>query len=373
MSVRRSVLLLLAVTSALTLASTTDVFASSPGQPGGGSGGSGGTGGHEAGVFVTANALALVEGQQGPPNIGSFVDPDGTATEIQYSANVEWGDGASGPAQIIRTNAAPSSPARFALFAAHAYHYNGTFRFCVTVNDVDNQNRSEACAMATTQEAPVSVNGVTGASTNPYCDAAATIKDSNPYGWAGDFGATIDWGDGTTSWGNIVYLSPGKFAVGGGCHTYAQLGPHTLTMSVVDESTPVATVTSTAWIYAMTDGGSFVIGDRNAAVGSGVTLWGSGWSSANNLSGGAVPASFKGFAPGAGKICAGSWTAGPGGSSKPPTTVPSYTAVLVSSSITKDASKIDGNSIHVALVRTDPGYGPSPDQAGTGAVAYMIC
>jgi hypothetical protein len=53
--------------------------------------------------------------------------------------------------------------------------------------------------------------------------------------------------------------------------------------------------------------------------------------------------------------------------------VPSYTAVLVSSSITKHGPQIDGNSVHVALVRTDPGYGPSPDQAGTGTVVFMIC
>lgn len=364
-----------AIVAALILAtafSLTSVLAVSANSvQGGPGGGGGGTGGHESGVSVTANAQSLVEGQSQSLQIGSFIDPDGTATANQYAANVEWGDGASGPATIVRTDSG-SSPAHFAMTAAHAYHYNGTFMFCITVSDVDNQNRAEGCAMATAAEAPVTVRGITDALTNPYCDATATITDGNPYGWAGDFSATIDWGDGTNSWGNVVWMSAGHFAVQG-CHTFANLGPYTLTTTVNDESTFVASVSSTAWVYAMTEGGSFVIGDRNAGVENTVTFWGSGWAPANTLSGGDAPASFKGFAPGRSPICNGSWTAGPGGSSNPPATVPTYTAMLVSSSISKDESKIDGNSIHVGLVRTDQGYGPSPDQNGTGTVIYMFC
>lgn len=363
--------ILLAVTLATMFSLTSVGAASANSVQGGPGGGGGGTGGHEAGVYVTANAQSLVEGQSQTLQIGSFIDPDGTATANQYAATVEWGDGASGPATIVRT-VSDSSVAHFAMTAAHAYHYNGTFMFCITVNDVDNQNRAEACGMATAAEAPVTVRGITDALTNPYCDATATITDGNPYGWAGDFTATIDWGDGTNSWGNVVWVSAGHFAVQS-CHSYADLGPHTLTTTINDESTFVAAVTSTAWVYAMTDGGSFVIGDRNAAVQKPVTFWGAGWASANTLSGGDAPASFKGFASGRSPICNGTWTAGPGGSPTPPATVPSYTAVVVASSITKDESKINGNSIHVALVRTDPGYGPTPDQTGTGSVVYMIC
>ena len=44
-----------------------------------------------------------------------------------------------------------------------------------------------------------------------------------------------------------------------------------------------------------TSGGSFVIGDGNAAVGQKVTFWGAQWSKLNTLSGGSAPASFKGF------------------------------------------------------------------------------
>lgn len=360
-----------AVTLAAALSFTSVMSASANSVQGGPGGGGGGTGGHESGVSVTANAQSLVEGESRPLQIGTFIDPDGTATANQYAASVEWGDGASGLATIVRTDSG-SSPAHFAMTAAHAYHYNGTFMFCITVSDVDNQNRAEGCAMATAAEAPVTVRGITDALTNPYCDATATISDGNPFGWAGDFSATIDWGDGTISSGNVVWMSAGHFAVQA-CHTYANLGPHTLTTTVSDESSFVAAVTSTAWVYAMTDGGSFVIGDGSAALENPVKFWGGGWASANTLSGGDAPDSFKGFASGRSPICNGTWTAGPGGSSTPPSTVPTYTAMLVSSSITKDESKINGNSIHVALVRTDPGYGPTPEQAATGTVVYMIC
>jgi hypothetical protein len=157
------------------------------------------------------------------------------------------------------------------------------------------------------------------------------------------------------------------------CHTYATLGPHSVTTTVFDFGTLVGTVSSTAWVYAVTDGGTFVIGDGNGAIGSRVMFWGGPWAKANSLSGGDAPSAFKGFAPSRSPTCGGTWSASSGDGSNPPATVPTYTAVLVSSRIDKDGSSIDGNSIHVALVRTDPGYGSTPDQPGTGTVVLMIC
>jgi len=199
----------------------------------------------------------------------------------------------------------------------------------------------------------------------------ASFRDANQAADAAEFAATIDWGDGSSSAGSISGSGGGPFWVQG-CHSYADLGLHTVTTTIADDAYTV-TATGAVYTYAFIDGGTFVIGDGGAAESSAATFWGGDWASTNTLSGGPAPAAFKGFAPGRSPICVGSWTASSGGSSNPPATVPSYTAVLVSSNITKHGSEIDGDSVHIALVRTDPGYGPDPGSPGTGTVVFMIC
>ena len=122
-------------------------------------------------------------------------------------------------------------------------------------------------------------------------------------------------------------------------------------------------------------GGNFVIGDNNAAVGTSVTFWGAEWWKLNTLTGGAAPASFKGFAkspPTA--TCGTDWTTSPGNSAPPPLgPLPSFMGVIVASSISQSGSTISGNTVHMVIVRTNPGYAPNPGHAGTGTVVDQIC
>lgn len=122
--------------------------------------------------------------------------------------------------------------------------------------------------------------------------------------------------------------------------------------------------------------GSFVIGDRNAAIGTSVTFWGAQWSDANSLSGGLAPAAFKGFAgtPGTPPSCGTSWSTRPGNSSGPPLApLPGFIDVIVASDITKSGSTISGNTLEVVVVKTDFGYAPDPGHAGTGTVVEIVC
>ena len=48
-------------------------------------------------------------------------------------------------------------------------------------------------------------------------------------------------------------------------------------------------------------------------------------------------------------------------------------AVIVSSSVQKNGSVISGNIKKIIIVRTNPGYGPSPGHAGTGQVVAILC
>jgi hypothetical protein len=47
--------------------------------------------------------------------------------------------------------------------------------------------------------------------------------------------------------------------------------------------------------------------------------------------------------------------------------------VIVASSVTKNGSVISGNIPKLVIVKTNPGYGPSPGQAGTGTVYSVVC
>lgn len=128
-------------------------------------------------------------------------------------------------------------------------------------------------------------------------------------------------------------------------------------------------------VFAFLASGSFVIGNGNAAVGTSVVYWGAQWAKDNSLSGGSAPSSFKGFADSAGTppVCGIGWTSDPGNSSAPPDTVPQFMAVIVSSSIHKSGRVISGDTVHVVIVRTNPGYAPNPGHAGTGAVVAQVC
>jgi hypothetical protein len=136
-------------------------------------------------------------------------------------------------------------------------------------------------------------------------------------------------------------------------------------------------------IYAFVPSGAFVVGDKSVGpvtaqtIGTGakVTFWGAQWATANTLSGGSAPTSFKGFentlaVPSVGAT----WTAPSGNSASPvppPAPLPSYIGVIVTSSIKKSGTTISGNVVHVVVVQPGAGYTPDPSTPGTGTVVAV--
>jgi len=110
--------------------------------------------------------------------------------------------------------------------------------------------------------------------------------------------------------------------------------------------------------------------------GSTVTWWGAQWNKLNTLSGGSAPSAFKGFAKNLTPTlpsCGGTWTTSTGDSPPPPSSVPSYMAVVVPSKVTQSGSTIAGDIAHVVIVKTNPGYDPNAGHAGTGTVVAQAC
>jgi hypothetical protein len=146
------------------------------------------------------------------------------------------------------------------------------------------------------------------------------------------------------------------------------MGEHTLTATYSGEGVFIESASAPVnhLVYASLEGsGSFVIGDMNAVVGARVTFWGAQWAKQNSLTGGDAPSSFKGFAN---STASSSWSTDPGNSSQPPSSVPTYMAVIVSSAISKSGSTISGNTVRLAIVRTDAGYAGNPGHPGTGTI-----
>lgn len=85
-----------------------------------------------------------------------------------------------------------------------------------------------------------SINATIG---DGFYDTVATFADSNPSAQAGQFVAAIDWGDGTTSNGNVG-TNGGQFQAQG-FHDYAHSGTFTVTTTIVDHGVAMV-VTSTA-------------------------------------------------------------------------------------------------------------------------------
>jgi hypothetical protein len=128
---------------------------------------------------------------------------------------------------------------------------------CSGVNGVDRTNWSSTSATG-----GFHISGVAGqsaaATLATFVDSGGPQNPNDP----GDYHATIDWGDTTTSSGTIT-LAGTVFTVAGS-HTYAEAGTFTVSVTVVHESAPPVTVTDTATV----SGGPMVGSNGNASNGN---------------------------------------------------------------------------------------------------------
>ncbi|HEX4677702.1 MAG TPA: Ig-like domain-containing protein [Gaiellaceae bacterium] len=132
-----------------------------------------------------------------------------------------------------------------------------------------------------------------------------------------------------------------------------------------------SSATRSTIVCAFPSGGSFVIGDRESGS---VTFWGSQWSRQNQLSRGDAPSSFKGWTPGAfDSSWSGDWSTDTGSSgSQPSGTLPTYMAVIQTSSSRKSGSRISGDTVHIVVVKTNAGYAPNAGHDGTGTIVATV-
>lgn len=328
-------------------------------------------------ITATGTPVAATEGVSSSGAVATITDPDANATASEYSATIDWGDSSVPTAGTV---AGPTG-GPFTVSGSHTYAEEGSFKVTVTITDVDNvSNGATATSTATVADAALSATGMTLNSTNPVPanTVVTSFTDADPNGTVADYTATVNWGDGSLPSAGTIAASGSGFTVSGG-HTYPALGPYTIKVHICDVGGSCADATSSILIFAFSSGGSFVVGDKtvgpiSVAVGESVNFWGSQWWKNNSLSAGPAPASFKGFQDSpATPACGVNWSTDPGNSTPPPTTIPSYMAVIVAGKVTQSGAVISGNDLHVVIVKTNAGYASDPGHPGTGTIVAVLC
>jgi hypothetical protein len=321
-------------------------------------------------ITATGQNISGTEGSSVSGTVATFTDPDPAAVAGDYAALIEWGDG------VTTTGTITGSSGSFTVEGTHTYADEGSYPVKVTITDVDNPpNTKVTSSTATIADAPLSASGVSAVSPLAFSGTVANFTDANSTtSSTSDFTAEIEWGDGSSSAGTVSG-SGGSYSVSGS-HTYATTGEFEVTVKIVDDGGSKAEAKSKILIFATTAGGNFVIGDRDAAIGTAVTFWGAQWWKLNSLTGGVAPAAFKGFAntPSTAPTCGTNWSTDPGNSSGPPAApLPGFIAVIVSSHVSKSGATISGDTPEVVVVKTNPGYAPNPGHAGMGTVVAKVC
>ncbi len=313
-----------------------------------------------AGNGVSFNA---VEGNSFNGQVATFTDPD--TSESGFAASIDWGDGSSSAGTVT------GGSGSFSVSGTHTYADEGEYTVTTTLTKAGTAVAS-ATSTATVADAPLTATGKSlYQSSKTFSGAVASFTDGNPNAPVSDFTASIAWGDGSSSAGTVT-KNGSTFDVSGS-HTYANLGNYTLTINIADEGGSTATATSTLQSYQYVAGGSFTIGDKNSAVGTAVTWWGSQWSSKNKLSGGTAPSGFKGFENSSAQpTCGTNWTSSGGSSPPPANAVPAYMATIVTSSVSGSGSNYNGNTVKMVIVKTNSGYDPNSGSAGTGTVVAVL-
>jgi hypothetical protein len=184
-------------------------------------------------------------------SVARFTDGNPLATTKDFTATITWGDG-----QISTGTIAADSNGGFVVLGTHVYAQAATESISVAIADKDGSTATAqgTISVSTTPDAALTANG---SSVNATAGVALTgiianFTDGDPSGTANDFTATITWGDGQTSLGQLQANSSGGFEVTG-THSYAQAGTYQTTVTIVDTAGATASPTGSVNVAANTD------------------------------------------------------------------------------------------------------------------------
>ena len=215
--------------------------------------------GLDAGISVaTITQLPFAAG------LRTYVNPVGYSYS-DLTTTIDWGDGSqssfpAGDATMaaIVDNHVTGGEVAYSLRAAHRYESPGQYPVHITVASEPTGNVFQADTTATVipfaASAPPISGRVGGGLSSAYL---ATAEIPNGSLAAGDYAASIDWGDGSTSNSATVavnasqatgFTAPWRDLVVSGTHAYAAPGAYAVSIRIADSQGRSRTVTATATI-----------------------------------------------------------------------------------------------------------------------------
>src|SRR5262249_23309716 len=165
-----------------------------------------------------------------------------------FTASIDWGAGSGVTAGVIT-----GGSGNFSVAGNHTYADEGVDPVSVTITrtsdsaaTVAHGNVTVAEHDALTYHGVATVNETRGVATGSM--VVATFTNTDLITPAGDFTATIDWGDGTgVTAGVIGVLGAGNFSVSGN-HTYSAVGNQTVHVTLTDDAPGTAAASGNSTI-----------------------------------------------------------------------------------------------------------------------------
>ena len=183
----------------------------------------------------------------GTTPLASFTAFDASLPASAFTATVDWGDGTSSLGTVVGASGA------FTVQGGHTYGDEGSYALHVTVTTAEtvaslNGSVTVGEHDVLTASAPLTIEATKNTS---FSGAVANFTDSDLVSVAGNFTASIDWGDGSTSSG-VVSGANGSFTVSG-THTYAVAGALPIAVTLSDTTGTAAAVAASSALVVSPD------------------------------------------------------------------------------------------------------------------------
>jgi hypothetical protein len=181
-------------------------------------------------------------------NVASFQSANTFVTASNFAATINWGDSTPSTTGLISSTATPGT---FNVQGSHVFSQNGTFLITTTITYLGSQITVANGSASVGVSAPViTPNGQTLVATQnvaiPSNTLVGTFFYNPPAGSpAPSFTASINWGDGHTTLGDVTPVGSNLFDVTGG-NTYQLPGKYPVNVTVQDQLGHSGTIPSTA-------------------------------------------------------------------------------------------------------------------------------
>ncbi len=156
---------------------------------------------------LTAQPATIMTSSTASGVLATFTDADtAETTASHFTATVNWGDGtpvvSSTGGSVAIVTSGSSSPQPFKVTGTHGYQHEGQFPLTVMINDVNGATATAAGTVFVSAN-PLVAKGVALTTTGLVNGLIANFSETGTHA-AGEYAASIDWGDGIMTPGSIV-------------------------------------------------------------------------------------------------------------------------------------------------------------------------